>query len=215
MDVMAERSEHVGDVDTVRVADPEVGKALAKRSLKLERVAVSFVVDAKDFFEECVSHPEWTWTELESLSLTFGVLGFALYRGTWQHYTPGHKEIHKRVNKLLLDASAVVRRMPKLKILEIWDGGEARASVFRYELDNGAAAVTWKCAPQVELLDEAVEAWEAAARDMGAREFTAVSQALVQALLWSHGHAIRQLGLKIPVLDAGSEAQIVREHFGL
>ena len=217
MNRMGEWSEHLGDVDRFRRADPDVGKALAKRSLELERVAVSFVADAKDFFKECASRPEWTWTKLESLSLTSRLLGFAGHSGTLpgRVTTPLQKEKYDKMNTMLLEASAVVKRMPRLKLLEIWDSRRWRTNLFRYELDSGTATVTWKCAPQAELHGEVVEAWEAVARDMGSREFTVVSETLSRDPLWSHGHAIRHLGFRIPVLDPGSEAQIEREHFGL
>jgi hypothetical protein len=132
-------------MDFFRIPNREVGWELARRSQPLEHVAASFVVDAYDFFP-ATDDRRWTWNKLKSLSMTTRKLGF-----------PGWREL---MNKMLLRASAGLKRMPKLKILEIWNGGRGVASLFRYEVDEGGATLTWGYNRDVYLDDDVVKAWK-------------------------------------------------------
>ncbi|KAM5356646.1 hypothetical protein ACJ41O_003292 [Fusarium nematophilum] len=60
------------EVDPVRVTIPEVGAAFASRSLDLEYLSVSFMADARHFFE--ARRPEWRWDHLQTLVLTSRLL---------------------------------------------------------------------------------------------------------------------------------------------
>jgi hypothetical protein len=50
-------------VDSVRIAEPVVSAAFAYRSLDLEQLSVSFMVDARDFFR--ARQPAWAWNHLQ------------------------------------------------------------------------------------------------------------------------------------------------------
>src|SRR6478735_2879775 len=51
---------------------PGNAKSIAQTSLRLNELAVSFFIDAVNFFKAC--EEEWTWDYLQSLSLTSSLL---------------------------------------------------------------------------------------------------------------------------------------------
>ena len=115
--------------DLVRVAAANVCRAVAKASLQLECLAVSFIADASPIFEAC--QPSWVWPKLESVVLTSRLL------------TPdGNPEA---IDHLLQNAAGVATRMPNLVTMEIWNGREALAALFRYEAPRRRQAMlTWR-----------------------------------------------------------------------
>ncbi|KAK4149785.1 hypothetical protein C8A00DRAFT_37621, partial [Chaetomidium leptoderma] len=183
------------DVDFTRIANPQVGRALAERSVDLEEVAVSFVVDAVDFFRYC--RPNRTWDKLRSLSLTSLML---------------HPlEDRVNMNNMLRSASVAVKRMPKLTILEIWNGARGLACLFQYEVHDKSATMTFKSTPGIDLEGSVVEAWKKAALEHSGRVLKVDYQVLEKKHIWTHAHAIRHLGLKVQVLDPASEQRIIWE----
>jgi hypothetical protein len=59
--------EDLARCDSIRNPAPAVSRMIALASLKLEHLAVSFIVDASYFFE---IEPSWEWPNLISLVLT-------------------------------------------------------------------------------------------------------------------------------------------------
>lgn len=112
---------------------------LARVSRQLRHLAASFVVDAKDFFQPFWPRPptarpintdEWVWNELETLALTSKLLR-----------RPNKNQ--KEVNRLLEAVSVAVRRMPKLRTLEIWNGDdEQHGCIFRYSYSPASRRVS-------------------------------------------------------------------------
>jgi hypothetical protein len=51
----------------VRIPSPDVSRAVAKASLKLEQLSASFIVDASYFFH--AQDPSWKWPNMTSLAL--------------------------------------------------------------------------------------------------------------------------------------------------
>lgn len=109
---------------------------LARVSRQLRHLSASFVADAADFFRPlyppcpCKPRPpntdEWFWEDLETLALTARLL------------QKPHRFV-REVDELLCAVSRAVRRMPKLRVLEMWGGDDgAGACVFRYRYDPGA-----------------------------------------------------------------------------
>ncbi|KAK3900367.1 hypothetical protein C8A05DRAFT_17314, partial [Staphylotrichum tortipilum] len=179
----------------VRTADPQVAQALAARSLGLEQAAVAFVVEAADFF--AAGQREWRWSKLESLSLTSRLLRSGSIPAA---------------NGMLYHAAGVVKQMSRLRILEIWNGGTRIGRLFRYEVAGDEATITWKGFSEDERLERRVnEAWENVARERGAGKVTYRFEMLDNEKVWSHGHAIVGLGLKVPVADNGSVTQMMAE----
>jgi len=115
--------------DAPRVADPQVSRALAERSVGLERVAAAFVAEAADFF--AAVRCEWTWSKLRLLSLTSRLLVPDPGPGTGPS-----------ASDMLCRAARVIKQMPKLQILEIWNGGTRLARLFRFEVAGDKATVT-------------------------------------------------------------------------
>jgi hypothetical protein len=177
------------DVGLFRTPNSAVAVALAKLSLKLEHVAVAFMVDASDFLAAC--KPNWVWGGLRSLSLTCATLVRTKSRF-----------------ELLEHMSLVVQNMPKLKTMELWDGGYKYAILFRYEVDDDSATLTWKSTPKIDLEEGILEAWKTAALNHSQKALTVVHEWLEGARVTSHASATSRLGLKVPILSAGALEQM-------
>jgi hypothetical protein len=103
-------------VDAARIAEPVLSAAFAYRSLDLEQLSVSFIVEARHFFRAC--QPLWAWNNLQSLVLTSRILTPRANRGN--------------IFDLLEDAGAAALCMPRLHIMALWNCGEGGACVFIY-----------------------------------------------------------------------------------
>jgi hypothetical protein len=180
------------DMELFRTPNSAIAVALAKLSLKLEHVAVAFMVDASDFLAAC--QPDWVWGELRALSLTCAML---------DETEPGGVRF-----ELLEHMSLVVQNMPKLKTMELWDGGYEYAILFRYELDDNSATLTWKSTPKIDLEEGIIEAWKTAALNHSRKGLTVVQESLDGALVTSHASAISKLALKVPILSVGALEQM-------
>ncbi|KAK3394510.1 hypothetical protein B0H63DRAFT_48274 [Podospora didyma] len=105
------------DEDLIRIPAPNVGRAVATASLKLEHLSASFMVDADDFLQ--ARQRFWEWPNLNSLALTSQLL------------TPGESQVD--INDMLIAAAAATMRMPKLRTMKIWNGQEGLAILFQYQ----------------------------------------------------------------------------------
>ncbi|KAK1638033.1 hypothetical protein BDP81DRAFT_448140 [Colletotrichum phormii] len=127
-----------------------------RRWLK-EHLALRFIVDADEFLNNALGFPKLKW-----LSLTAEV-----FRGESRD---SDIEIERRIKikTLLLLAALAACRMPKLELMEIWNGRNGQASLFRYKIATGVAEITWKSTyGDVIVDDDVVKAWEATARVHG------------------------------------------------
>jgi hypothetical protein len=193
MAVVEEESRRLGlhhHMESFRTPNSAIAMALAELSLKLEHVAVAFMVDASDFLAACQPHPDWVWGGLRSISLTCAILG-------------GDSRF-----ELLEHMSLVVQNMPKLKTMELWDGGHKYAILFRYEVGDDSTTLTWKSTPKIDLEEGIIEAWETAALNHSQKTLTVVQESLEGARIRSHASAISKLGLKVPILSAGALEQM-------
>jgi hypothetical protein len=121
---------------TSRVNSPALGLALARASRHLEHLSASFIIDAKDFlasFWPQISAPTsasdlldgYIWDKLTSLALTSQLLA--------------PENPFKRINDLLQAAGIAARRMPRLRVMEIWNGKDNNhGCLFRYHNDKTA-----------------------------------------------------------------------------
>ncbi|KAL6828164.1 hypothetical protein V8C40DRAFT_240338 [Trichoderma camerunense] len=104
-----------------RDAYPALGQGLAITSQNLESVLAAFNVDAKDFFyaffpsQNPEPLPSMSWSSLKYISLSSQLL------------IPGH------YNVLIQVAAAAALEMPKLRCMELWNGGtHVTSCIFSY-----------------------------------------------------------------------------------
>lgn len=112
--------------DPDRNVDPRIGAAFASRSLDLEQLAVSYLLNAEDFFRACL--PTWTFQNLQSLALTSQLL------------KPTGSRLE--TDALLFRAGVSALQMPKLRTLVLWNGGRGNAAAFMYRGHLGSATIT-------------------------------------------------------------------------
>ncbi|KAK4202246.1 hypothetical protein QBC40DRAFT_294938 [Triangularia verruculosa] len=96
-----------------------------------------------------------------------------------------------------VDITRVALRMPKLKVMELWDGREGLACVFRYQASGDRAGqrarITWRSNWHMNLERRVCQAWEAAAvqRDQRVGELDVVEDSEILYLgkdeIRSHG----------------------------
>ncbi|KAF5020609.1 hypothetical protein F66182_7358 [Fusarium sp. NRRL 66182] len=178
--------------DRVRITTPAVGAALAERSLRLESVSVSFLVDAAHFFN--ARQPHWRWDQLRFLHLTSRLM------------TPSNGSAE--INELLQTAGRCAIRMPKLEVLTLWNGARGEACAFTYRQQD--ASLTWRASWDLELKDSVFGAWKKVAYKYSRHEFHVKKEA-VKYWIESHAHAIEFLGLD-HVVDDVSLVQILAEN---
>ncbi|KAM6483384.1 hypothetical protein HDV62DRAFT_389589 [Trichoderma sp. SZMC 28011] len=86
--------------------DSQIGKVFADRSVQLEKLAASFMTDARHFFHHC--QKSWVWPRLQSLALTTSLLCSTSSQGG--------------AAALLRDAAKAALNMPKLHTMALWYG---------------------------------------------------------------------------------------------
>jgi hypothetical protein len=181
-------------VEVSRIVDPKIGAAFAPRSLHLEHLSLSYLVNAEDFFGACL--PTWIWPRLQSLTLTSQLL---------RH--PGRRP---EVDTLLYEAGVTALQMPKLQTLVVWDGVEGNACAFIYHVDRDHASVTWRGTWDMALSPRVVEVWQRVAFGRHPCALR-VEKEQVDGVIESHGDAISRLGLPCQVVAPASLWQIRRE----
>lgn len=136
-----------------------LGENLCKASRHLRKLCVLHVLDAKDFLS-----PFWPkredpnelekpgWVNLEHLTLT----STGLYQPTWRD--------------LIIAAGRAAKKMPRLKMMEIFTGGHGLACVFRYErlTDTSTLLLSSTCTGDylghANMRSEARSCWEEVSR---------------------------------------------------
>lgn len=184
--------------DPIRIPYPLVSDAAAEASLKLEHLSVSFIVDASHFFRAC--EPSWEWPNLTSLTLTSQLL------------TPDGSACE--IENMLQMAAAVAINMPNLQCMEIWNGREGLAMLFRYQLSRQwePAVITWRGTRKFFLQSPVVESWEAVTRKRHDHGLIIVEEFLDADAIKSHGDAIHHLNFLNPIIRPISLLQIRRDH---
>ncbi|KAK7747328.1 hypothetical protein SLS53_001581 [Cytospora paraplurivora] len=165
--------------DTVTLSYPSLGRKLAfvsHREIELEVLALSFVVDAGDFFGryDSVNHikkiraPDdtaaWSlydkkfakaqWRSLQRLALTCRAL---------------RKGNNRKINSLLgLIARVVLHLMPRIEVVELWNSEPGSSSSFCLDVGrDGQADISWRSTWDHEgsaIAPETVHAWNLVAR---------------------------------------------------
>lgn len=104
--------------EPTRIPSSAVSRMVANASLKLEHLSATFLVDASYFFH--ARQRSWKWLNLTSLVLTSRLLA--------------PDESLTEISDMLQEAAAAAIEMPKLETMEIWNGREGLATLFRYHL---------------------------------------------------------------------------------
>lgn len=109
--------------------------------------------------------------------------------------------------------------MPKLKTMEIWNGLEGLAALFKFEFVPGQqrplpSVLTWRATWHLNLEIEVIDAWDKVVRhrDDGGDGVRAVYESVEPEEIRSHGDAIVSLKLSETVIRPISLQQILREH---
>ena len=182
----------------VRAAEIDTAYALVEASLGVDHIAASFVSDASHFFDAC---RKWEiWPRLESLALTSNIL------------KPQQQSVP--INNLLEKIALVAMKMPRLKLMELWNGRAGFAGVFQYHMfeSDRTAKITWRSTWDLPLEPHVLEAWQAVASERVDCKLQVVVDILdANAVITSHGDAIRYLMLLNTVIHPVSLWQIQKE----
>jgi hypothetical protein len=177
------------------MAEEENSKNIARTSLRLEELAVSFLIEARQFSNAC--NKEWTWDYLESLALTPLVM------------QEGEK-YQRPLQKLLIDTAKLALRMPKLKALVLWRGFTGKACAFMYTRTELCADITVRGTWELVLSQDVLEAWEDVAKFHSV--YLKVRHERIKEVITSHGDAIYHLDLPCQVIEPTSLWQIRMEN---
>ena len=182
----------------VQAAEIHTAYALVEASLGLEHLAASFVSDASHFFDAFQKRN--IWPRLESLALTSNIL------------RPHQKS--DDINNLLETIALVAMKMPRLKLMEVWNGMAGFAGVFQYQIIESArtARITWRSTWDLPPEPRVLEAWQAVASERVDRKLQVVTEILdATVVITCHGDAIRYLMLLSTVVHPTSLWQIQKE----
>lgn len=193
-------------------ANPSLGKAFAKSTRSLESFSAAFLIDPEDFFADFwptkPPHPNVIpWKNLRKLALTSRLLHSEIGRG--------------KINKLLIAAGRAAAFMPKLEIMEIWNGGDGHACFFRYNLPvAGKPQITWSSnwGIGVQLGYDVIYCWADFPKHghPSGNLTTAVHRLpLRRKRVKTYATAIRHLKLRRNVLDPISDYQVFWEQYNL
>ncbi|KAL6890465.1 hypothetical protein GGI43DRAFT_415957 [Trichoderma evansii] len=187
--------------DSIRNPTPAVSRIVVLSTLKLEHIAASFIVDASQVFEIELS---WEWPNLVSLALTSKLL------------TPDEDSIE--IGAMLQAAAAAAMKMPQLETMEIWNGRKGLAALFKYQAsrDTLQATITWRGTWDFTMEPSIIQAWKAVMhKQYNGWRLNFIQEGLNEAVIKSHGDAIRYLKLSSQVVRPISLQQILREQKAL
>ncbi|KAK8017858.1 hypothetical protein PG993_014184 [Apiospora rasikravindrae] len=196
-----QRYPYPGGRNSVRSSHPASSWNLVMVSRRLEHLAASFVVDASHFFD--LKSPKKTWPRLTSLVLTSNLL------------TPGTSSVE--TGAMLQAAAAAAMRMPKLEMMEIWNGRKGLAALFQYQAprDIRPATITWRGTWELAMKPAVIQAWEAVVHLCGGWRLYLVREQVDEAVIKSHADAIHHLKLAGQVMRPISLLQIRAEQKAL
>ncbi|OHW91666.1 hypothetical protein CSPAE12_09648 [Colletotrichum incanum] len=156
------------------------------------------MIDASYFVE--ARNGSWKWEDLTSLALTSRVL-------------TDNADVAD-INDMLRDAAAAALKMPKLETLEMWNGREGIAMLFRYQKarDGQPALITVLERFELALGSTVTQAWDAVALRHRHGKVVVQSSTIDPGIIRCHGDAICQPGLSTEVIRPVSLRQILNEH---
>lgn len=179
--------------DPYAIGGPLLERALARRSLHLEHLAVSYLVDGAAFLHAC-RRRSFQWPRLRSLTLTVPCLAL-----------PGEA---REASDLLQLAGLVAARMPRLERLVLWNARpeqqEAWAFTYAKQAGRRLATLQWRGTCSLALERRVVQAWEKAASlgsAAGCQLVVKDSEIMEGVTIQSRGDAIYHLRLPDGVID--------------
>lgn len=173
----------------------EIDADFVSKSLKLQHLSISFMINAESLFQKCQS--DWTWPRLQSLALTSKLL-------LHEHRAP--------ITNLLLRAGVLAQQMPMIHTFVLWNCEKAHACAFIYRAERGTASVTWRGTWKLKLQSRVVEAWQVVASKRRLyRSELELKQDDIKASINCPGDAIYHLKLPCQVIEPASLWQIRRE----
>lgn len=185
--------------ELIRTPTFDLSRTVANTSLKLEHLSASFMVEAEYFFY--AREPSWEWPNLTSLALTSQLLA--------------PDESPANIDNMLQAAAAAAMKMPNLETMEIWNGREGLAMLFRYHRSIGSTqppVITWRGTWEFAMQAPAIRAWEAVALKHRGCGSVIVKELLDVGVIQSHGDAIHHLKFSSTVIRPVSLRQIRMEH---
>ena len=181
--------------------------SLSESSSSLENLSIAFLINAEDFFINFWPMKLQTstiipWVNLRTLALTSRLLHPEIGRG--------------KIKNLLIAAGRAAAFMPRLKVMEIWNGGEGHACLFRYSNDGRTPQITWVSSwgPDVQFSDDVVSCWSAL---LNGQHLTTTVNRLPRKRkqIKTYAAAILYLRLRSHVLHPISDYQLHWEEYSL
>lgn len=174
------------------------------KSLKLQHLSISFMINAESLFQKCQS--DWTWPRMQSLALTSKLLR---HEAEDQDSITDHRS---PITDLLRRAGVLAQQMPMIHTFVLWNCEKAHACAFIYRVEKGTASVTWRGTWNFKLRPRVVNEWQAVAskRRMHRSELQ-LKQDDIKAAIKCPGDAIYHLKLPCQVIEPASLWQIRRE----
>ncbi|CAH0016473.1 unnamed protein product [Clonostachys rhizophaga] len=169
---------YIGSMNPDRVRGPsrQVAEGFAARSLDLEHLSVAFMAEARHFIDGVKK--TWKWRELRSLSLTSRLMD--------------RESNSLEISHLLRDAGAAALRMPKLEMMNIWNGAQGEACAFMYRQED--SSIAWRGTWEFKFSRDVIQRWKKVVSRF-ARDELRVRLQLLDCEILSHGDAIHHLGL--------------------
>lgn len=111
---------------------------------------------------------------------------------------------------VLVIAALAAMKLPRIRILEIWNSGHGFGFLFRYTQDRNRAKITWRViGSQFVLVPKVIRAWaRVASRRPLAIERIPFTEADGNGTSFNHGSIYRHLALRRLAFDPITEAQI-------
>lgn len=186
------------DAERIRSTSTKLTKKLAEASLGLQHFSAAFIIDARWYWEVC--QPDWVWEQLLTLSLTS--------RDLMPQKAP------KEINDLIYSAAQAIKKMTKLRTMELWNGGQGHAAMFRFKSARAGrcASIAWRGNWDLKFESRVVTAWENVVGAGHVVYLQTENELLSPSQIRSHGEAIFILELENEVACSVSVQQIHREH---
>ncbi|ROV96612.1 hypothetical protein VPNG_09011 [Cytospora leucostoma] len=181
--------------DTVSHSYPSLGRNLAlvsHRELELEVLALSFVVDAGDFFEQYGYITRKRKTRAPDDTAAWSLYDKKVARAQWRSLQrlaltcrALRKGNRKEINSLLgLIACVALHLMPRIEVVELWNSEPGSSSSFCLDVGrDGQAAISWRSTWDHEgsaIDPETVHAWNLVARKRTANRDAVVTTSRMQ-----------------------------------
>lgn len=111
---------------------------------------------------------------------------------------------------MLQAATAAVKKMPQLETMEIWNGRQGLAALFKYQVfrDIQEATIIWRGTWEMTMEPSIIQAWEAVIYQYDGCRLNLVQERLDEAAIKSHGDAVHYLMLSSQVIRPISLQQI-------